>query len=59
MTRKDYELIAGAFRTELDSESHDERRGAVINAAERVAVELKSDNPNFDANRFLKACGAR
>lgn len=59
MTRKDYELIAGVFRYEIEAEPHDGRRDAVIDTAERMAVELKADNPRFDSNRFLKACGAR
>lgn len=59
MTRKDYQIIADAIADQLDRESHEGRRAAIIQTAERLAVDLKSDNPRFDTARFLKTCNAR
>ena len=63
MTRKDYQLIAGAiqaaFRTPwLRSTPHAD---AHIESARRAVVAeiseaLKSDNPRFDRARFAAAC---
>ena len=59
MTRKDYVLIAEGFKnafsafTEL---SYSERWG-MVKAARSVADTLAADNPRFDRERFLKACG--
>jgi hypothetical protein len=60
MTRKDYELIAGAIANlrgqQLDG-------GALTNpptlreVASELATELATTNPRFDRARFLTACG--
>lgn len=62
MTRKDYELIASAIKrshlTELDG--HEETIIATAQhktTAFSVARRLEMDNPRFDRDRFLKACG--
>jgi hypothetical protein len=50
MTKKDYVLIAEnikAYVSELD-------RRALANA---MAIRLAEDNPRFDRDRFLEACG--
>lgn len=52
MTRKDYILLAKVL-----SNSQGLTRGGVIDTvAERLADELIKDNPNFDRDKFLKAC---
>jgi hypothetical protein len=65
MTRKDYELIAGVFAHRINGlEARD--NGATATAAslftakelaDAMALQLKQDNPRFDRERFLKACG--
>jgi hypothetical protein len=72
MTRKDYILIAAALRETLahiacngDSERLSDtgrthlggERAGVRHAALRVMEALASDNPRFERETFLKACG--
>ena len=67
MTRKDYELIAKALRAtrdRVDSENdgkegahRDQQLRGVRRAAAHLATALESDNPRFDVQRFLTACG--
>jgi len=52
MTRKDFELIADVIANKLGFLS----RGDHTFVAESFADRLKTTNPNFDYNRFLKAC---
>jgi hypothetical protein len=63
MTRKDYELIAGgiAYAAELskvlggiDAETRD--RIALL-IAQKIGDGLAEDNPRFNRELFLKACG--
>ena len=62
MTRKDYEVIAGAFkavavtRGAADNISAAELNGMRM-AAFSVAKALSADNPRFDYERFIRACG--
>lgn len=62
MTKKDYELIAGALAgamgADIDSDviARDYRFG-VKEAARRIARVLANDNPRFDQDRFNQACG--
>lgn len=61
MTRKDYELIAKALKTQLElSRGFGEEDGeaAVKNIAHDLAEALALDNPRFDRARFLTASGA-
>lgn len=64
MTKKDYELIAGVVK------DFDQRLGNWFNGQERqqrqevhaelahsMANQLEQDNPKFDRNKFLQACG--
>lgn len=61
MTRKDYEMIAKALQAKRDElvesrSSYDRicgHDGAILALAEALA----SENPRFDRERFLKACG--
>ena len=57
MTRKDYELIAKALRQEIDNtcpcnDCHVKRR-----MVKSLATVLKEDNPRFNPDKFIKACG--
>jgi hypothetical protein len=64
MTRKDYVLIAVALRDTLliDCPTEEFLNGAIAardSAVLRVADALGRDNPRFDRERFLKACGVQ
>ncbi len=62
MTKKDYELIARAFRETRDSVESDnlstraERFYALEKVARTLADALASDNARFDRARFVAAC---
>ena len=56
MTRKDYILIAEVFRVELERCDGRAQDGVAF-AARSMALRLSQDNPRFDHDRFLKACG--
>lgn len=51
MTRKDYELIAGAINESV-RQVLPQHRGALIDVTERLALALKEDNPRFACERF-------
>lgn len=55
MTKKDYELIALVIRTTNENGDLD---GAVTLAVNFEAV-LKKENPKFDGDKFLAACGVK
>lgn len=58
MTRKDYTLIATAISKAFAYDApHPESEDAVRATANRIADALQWDNPNFDEDRFLDACG--
>ena len=73
MTRKDYELIARTFRiyaeSDKDSMAYQDSKGIQHTEADQarhtrldclaysLANQLKQDNPNFNKNTFLVACG--
>ena len=52
MTKKDYAIIAKAIANTYDIS--DIGRASVAN---EIARALAADNPRFDRNRFLTACG--
>jgi hypothetical protein len=70
MTRKDYILladtIAGLVRDiaqeQFDARAHTDKailtgeRLGVYNLAQRLADQLRNDNPRFDRKRFIDAC---
>ncbi len=64
MTRKDYELIASVFAVNNPGfntgddwiTGRVEQFQAIIND---TANMLANDNPRFDRERFLKACGVK
>lgn len=55
MTRKDYELIANAINDCVYPGAGDYNTVRLV--ARKVADELAEDNPRFDRNKFLGACG--
>ncbi|WP_349434260.1 hypothetical protein [Pararhizobium sp. A13] len=57
MTRKDYELIAAAFKRQLAMKVDKAEHDVLSDLAEDLAGEFLALNPRFDVNRFLKACG--
>lgn len=65
MTKKDYELIAGAICTvsqnTKDQTINVEARAGYWLALEQLsrilANEFAADNPRFDRERFMRACG--
>ena len=61
MTKKDYIKIAGAFKTNIegavDNGHHGTGRQRVYVLANQIATVLREDNPRFDVERFLEACG--
>lgn len=57
MTKKDYELIAGEIKRAND-------KGAFADSGlwyltHCLGAEFERDNPRFDRNKFLQACGMR
>ena len=58
MTRKDYELIAGVISmTAREFRGVEDGTNACRDIATFLASRLENDNPRFDRDRFLKACG--
>lgn len=58
MTKKDYELIANQFDMAIyDVQSTEARRGVLRAFAKQLAGRLEQENPKFDRNKFLQACG--
>jgi hypothetical protein len=60
VTRKDYIALSDTIRemvqTCTDDGRGDIRSRAIADHAVRMCAVLKSDNPRFDADRFLTAC---
>lgn len=65
MTRKDYKAIAGAI---AQAKAHEIQMGAegrdlaiigfaLESVAREIAKVLQADNPRFDRDKFLTACG--
>ena len=57
MTRKDYQLIADVFANFGKMIELEETIGADL--ARNLADALQADNPRFDRDRFLTACGVK
>jgi hypothetical protein len=59
MTRKDYELIAKAIASMQDAYTGDDWtiNGAMYPFARQIADALEAENPKFDFDKFMKACG--
>lgn len=62
MSRKDYVIVASAIREELN-QALDQPAisntlvSALDSLANTLAERMKHDNPAFDRNRFMAACG--
>jgi hypothetical protein len=52
MTRKDYVMIAEVIATSWHTSAETKRELAV-----NMAEALETDNPRFDREKFLRACG--
>lgn len=61
MTRKDYELIAGAISHAVKNYDGEDwtMLGAGAAIARLLADELAEDNPRFNREIFLAACGVK
>lgn len=59
MTRKDYGLIALAVEAAMPDDPDAEPRwsDAVEQVAHNLASALAQDNPRFNRDKFLQACG--
>lgn len=63
MTKKDYESIAAIFaridcNPETDTDSFDDGHTTAMRCmAYELCTVFQRDNPRFDRERFLKACG--
>jgi hypothetical protein len=57
MGKKDYELIALAFRDALEGCTSTEQKLGVSAAAQSVARRLKHENGAFLVTKFIIACG--
>lgn len=57
MTKKDYEAFAGMFRTYGEAGVY--TCPEVLALAKESAKLFQRDNPKFDRDRYLKACGAK
>jgi hypothetical protein len=59
MTPKDYELIAKAIASMQDSYTGDDWtiNGAMYPFARQIADALEAENPKFNFDKFMKACG--
>lgn len=55
MTKKDYILLAGVLKDA--KQGHQAGLPAIQEIASVLAVKLREDNPLFDRERFLAACG--
>jgi hypothetical protein len=58
MTRKDYELIASVIARRVDSAGDEfTELNAITKVGVSLSAEFQRQNPRFDRERFLKACG--
>lgn len=56
MTRKDYRLLASAIKNTLAPHNDPDTIG---NVAYAIAESLQFDNPRFNRDKFLTACGVK
>ena len=54
MTRKDYEMIAAAIERATHSDEPLSQAALIVS---ELANTFKADNPRFDAEKFIRACG--
>lgn len=60
MTKEDYELIAKVIREMEDKYDGDDWtvNGTIFLYAKNFAMALRAENPKFDFDQFMEACGA-
>jgi hypothetical protein len=64
MTKKDYELIARSFKSQIVRIDVTKRDAVaalspLFAAARELATAFSAENPRFDTGRFLRACGVQ
>ena len=59
MTKKDYELIAEAIKTSRKVTQGESVLVSVAHLANTLATDLEIENPRFNREIFLKACGVK
>ena len=60
MTRKDYKLIASSILKELSCyKDLTPEASAIRELARRLATQLEEENPRFNREIFLVACGVK
>ena len=57
MSRKHYDAIATAISKALDDHAADHCRDVGRTIATNMAMVMKADNPRFDTDRWMAACG--
>ena len=58
MTKKDFELIAKVIKRNYNNNQQAEQARTVCrDIVTDFSLELLRDNPRFDSNRFIEACG--
>ena len=57
MTKKDYELIAKAIKNATADLIISANTETTDNIVWGLALELEKENPKFNRNKFVKACG--
>ena len=57
MTKKHYELIATAINGAFNANPSNKAAEGIAQIAKDLAEVFLFDNPRFDRERFLKACG--
>lgn len=58
MTKKHFEALAAIFRTQVDNPTvPSESRVTLFATASMQADYFATQNPNFDRERFMTACG--
>ena len=57
MTKRDFELIASVFALETKEEEQGRALAKMRWIATGLATKFSAENPRFDRERFLKACG--
>jgi hypothetical protein len=56
MSKKHFEAIARTIRFQVDA-ADTYVRGILRDLADDLCTEFRAANPNFDRDRFMKACG--
>lgn len=57
MSRKDYEAIAERIARSADKYRHDAGQDIVLEIVEDLAEIFAEDNPRFNFDKFVQACG--